>query len=498
MASGAVFVRRSPSSAFRSPSSRLRALSFSEAVGARAWAEEEFGDADLGDARRTVRLVEMTAAASLQPAGTLTKIFANRAKELETAYDFLENSAINPDDIAAAHHATTAARCRAYSFVFLAVDGSSLRYPDRDGSRGMGRIGADDMNAKGLKILPGLAVSPDGVPLGLLGQSVWVRGPKTDLHRHLRRTEDKETRYWHSTIEQSQDVLDQEAPGVMLWPQLDREGDSWSLLLDAINNIDCRWVTVRASTNRNLVRDRQGHDESEPGGKLFDALARAPIDATYGLEVPAGPSRRARTATMSVRWAEVTLLLRDQRTGQRHPAPLFAVWVRESGTTPDGEKPIEWVLLTTYCVENAQDALLVVFGYSQRWRIEELFAALKSRGCNVEESLLQAADHIRRFLAIMLTVAVRLLRLAYLGRIQPHLPAAVELTRCECQALLLGSELDPDQADDLTIGDALLLLAKLGGHVGNPAKRPVGYEVLGRGLRELRPLERLFARGVVA
>jgi len=439
----------------------------------------------------------MAAAASVQPAGTVTQIFANRPKELETAYDFLENSAINPDEIAAAHHASTAARCRAYSFVFLAVDGSSLRYADRDGSRGMGRIGADDMNAKGLKILPGLAVSPEGVPLGLLGQSVWVRGTKADSHRHRRGLADKETKYWHQTIEQSQDVLEQEAPDVMLWPQLDREGDSWSLLLDAVDNVECRWVTVRANTNRNLAKDRDGQDESEPGGKLFDALARSPVDATYELEVPAGPSRRGRTATMSVRSANVTLLLRDQRSGQRHPAPLYAVWVRETGTTPDGEKPIEWILLTTYPVETVDDALLVVFGYSQRWRIEELFAALKSRGCNVEESLLQAADHVRRFVAIMLTVAVRLLRLAYLGRLQPQLPAALEFTRSERQALLLGTELDPDHADELTMGDTLLMLGKLGGHVGDPTKRPIGYEVLGRGLRELRPLERLFARGLV-
>lgn len=461
----------------------------------RAWAEQTFGHAKLRDARRVHRLVSIATCAALKPAALLTVMFADDPNGLETAYDFYENSAIEAAEIARAHHVATARRCRGHALVFLAVDGSSFAYPDAVGA---GPIGTRKAGAKGLKTMVGLAVGEDGVPIGLLGERVWTR-PKQPKKPHATRpVADKETRYWHDVIDEAHDALGEHAPDATLWPQLDREGDSWSVLVEALRNAETRYTTVRARGNRTLVRDRDGADETEPGGHVLDALARARVEATYDLAVPAGPARAERTARMTLRWVEVTLDVRGRPSGTRHPVPVFALLAEEdASTTPKGEKPVRWLLLTTYPIESVRDACLVLYGYSLRWRVEMLFAALKDRGCRLEDSELETAEALQRFVAVMFAVGARLLRLVYLGRHQPERPAREALTAHEIMALglSLGHDVDDEAVASLTIGDAVVLLGKLGGHVGNPDKRPIGFKVLGRGLAELRPMVRLVARG---
>jgi len=70
------------------------------------WAHQEFGHADLGDRRRTRRLVAMAAAAARQPAGTVTAVFEGSA-EREGAFRLLENNGVSAAAIAAATHRTT-------------------------------------------------------------------------------------------------------------------------------------------------------------------------------------------------------------------------------------------------------------------------------------------------------------------------------------------------------------------------------------------------------
>ena len=59
------------------------------------WAYEEFGRADLGDVRRTARLVRMGAAACERPSGKVAAVFAtDRERFAEEITDFA--SQVNP------------------------------------------------------------------------------------------------------------------------------------------------------------------------------------------------------------------------------------------------------------------------------------------------------------------------------------------------------------------------------------------------------------------
>src|SRR4030095_2429334 len=73
------------------------------------WAREQFGAAQLGDVRRTRRLVAVAAEAARGPSGKVSAVF-ERPREREGAYDFLENGQFSADAVAASMFEATARR----------------------------------------------------------------------------------------------------------------------------------------------------------------------------------------------------------------------------------------------------------------------------------------------------------------------------------------------------------------------------------------------------
>lgn len=390
------------------------------------WADLEVGHADLGDRRRTMRLMRLLRACALAGAGTVTAVCHSEA-ERQAAYDFLENKAIKPEAVAGAMHVAAARRCKSAPFVFVPVDGSSLNLADPHGGKGFGSVGTRKAGARGLKVISAAAISPEGVPLGLTDQRYWVRtGEPARKSHQKRRVDDKETRFWLEAMQRSHDLLQSHAPATKVCFLLDREGDCWPVFAQAMS-LGCDLI-VRANHNRRLRSGGLGY--------LWPAITGKPLLGTYALEVPARPDRQARTATMAVRSAPVVLDLKDKRTDRRLPSPhLHAVHVVEISQVPTGEKPIEWMLLTTLPVASFDDACAAVWSYSLRWRIEEFHRTWKSGQCNVEQTQLHSLQAVLKWAAIQAAVAMRSLRLAYLAQHHPELPATTEFSYAEIAAI---------------------------------------------------------------
>lgn len=183
---------------------------------------------------------------------------------------------------------------------------------------------------------------------------------------------------------------------------------------------------------------------------------------------------------------------------------MNVVWAREEGTTPSGETPLDWLLLTNHPVETVDDVRLVVFGYTLRWRIEDFHRTWKGGGCRVEQTQLRAREHVLKWATILAAVALRIERLKHLSRVSPELPADAEFTSREIQALLVLKQ--PSEAptksllgSTLTIGQATRLIAELGGYTGKSSGGPPGSTTIGRGLERIRiaaeVLDALFQRG---
>src|SRR6476620_3348320 len=117
----------------------------------RAWAEEQFGGIDLGDVRRSARLVRVAASVAAFPAGTVTKVFADDA-ERQGAYDFLESPHVKADALEEGVGRIVAARCGREERILVAVVVSNLSFVDREGTRGLGPIGSYAAGGLGLKV----------------------------------------------------------------------------------------------------------------------------------------------------------------------------------------------------------------------------------------------------------------------------------------------------------------------------------------------------------
>lgn len=460
-----------------------------ETTEAKAWAQEEFGDAQLGDARRTARLVAIGSGVAARPGGRVTSVFGTGAERTAT-FRLVENEGVGAVAIASATHRASARRAAEYPFVFVPTDGSSLTLTDREKAKGLGVVGARSIGARGLQVMTAIAVAPDGTPLGIVAQEWWARkgrARRKKKGRDRRELRSKETQYWLDTMLNTRAVFAGEAPKTVPWFQLDRGGDAWAVMLDGLE--PGQLFTVRAAHDRRLW----GKGD-EPRRHLWEKVESEPLLGSYDLEVTGRPGRKARTATMDVRACEVTLDFRNERTGKHEPATLWAVLTRETSAVSDDEEPIEWLLLTTNPVRTLKDATLVLRGYAARWRVEEFHKAWKTGACNVEDTQLRDRESIVKWATILAAVAIRILRLTYLARHQPDLPATVELEPFEVQAIVaVKTKRPPRPGTKVSIGQAVLWLAQIGGYTGKSSGGPPGAIVIRRGLERIQMLADFFA-----
>lgn len=455
---------------------------------ARQWAWEQFGGARLGDERRRRRLVAMAQQVARRPGAAVSKVFESDA-DRQAAYDFLEGVKSAPGPIQRALSEGCARDAARSAFAFVPVDGMTLSLSDGQRTKGLGPVGG---SGRGIKVINAVAVDPTGVPLGVAGQRYWVRPERPRRSRKesrrqsdMRLASEKETSHWVDVIESvTADFDDHHASA---WFVLDREADA-APLLEPLARSGHRF-TVRASSDR-VVQTVDGRS----GLKAW--MQRQAVCGQYEVSVPARARRAARRACMHVRISQVALCLRIEQTRYERLLPVYVVWVREVGTTPDGEQPLDWLLLTNVTVDDLHSANLVVFSYTQRWSIEEMHKTWKSGLCGIEQSQLRSRDALIKWAIILAAVAVRVERLKQRSREQPDVPATEELSPREIRALILlkrdqkkRTETVPDSVPPLAV--AVRWIADLGGYTGKSSGGPPGSITIARGLERVRDAAKL-------
>jgi hypothetical protein len=401
----------------------------------------------------------------------------------------VENAHVESDVLAKAAGAAAARRCAGAPFAYVPVDKSSLWLGDYDRKKGFGMIGTSETKGSGLHVLSALAVTPDGVPQGVAHQHYWTRPFQKKRSKREQKTkplEERESYLWLEAMASVVKTFETEAPGCKPWFQIDREGDVASALVWAVDG--GHYLTVRGKANRRLMSGQSDQIY------LYDALEAAPLLGSYDVEKSARPGQAARKATVDVRSARVTLSVPiDKEEKRRRTLDIGAILVREP-SPPAGVEAIEWLLLTTRVVESFEDVRAVVAGYTQRWRIEEFHRAWKSGACRVEDSQLRAPDHVVRWATLLASVAVRIIRLAYLARTTPDAPASVEFGDDEVKVIsTLARPRNPSPHP--TVGHVIRWIADLGGYTGPKVSGgPAGFIVLARGLDYIQPALRLLER----
>ena len=445
---------------------------------------EEFGHARLGHALRVRALVRTATGCAQRPNGKVTSVFRESA-DRESAYRFVENEAIDPESLMAAAAEAAARRCAGARFTYVPVDKTSLNITDRAEEKGFGMIGTSASTATGLNVLSALAVTPDGVPQGLAFQRYWARPRKRKASKaQLKKVplDERESHLWQEAMASVAATMAQHADDCRPWFQIDREGDVSAALAWAVDG--GHLLTVRGQHNRRVA------GEDQPRTYVREQLKALPPMGSYQVHRAPRPSQSERTATVEVRATTMTLDIPVDKIHKRRRAlPINVVLVSEP-RPPPGEEGLDWLLFTTAPVATLQAAIAVVFGYAQRWRIEEFHRAWKTGTCNVEESQTRSPQHLIRWAVLLASVAVRVVRLTYMARALPTAPASVEFSQAEIFAIRIAAKPRKPPADP-TLGMVIGWLAILGGYIGKSAGGPPGAIVITRGLESLRSM--LFA-----
>jgi len=231
-------------------------------------------------------------------------------------------------------------------------------------------------------------------------------------------------------------------------------------------------------------------EDSEGCARMLEALSDAAALGTMTVEVPGNGSRKARTACLDVRVAQVAIKAPQRRghakaSGSSEPVTVTLIGATEQ-SPPVGTAAISWVLLTNLTVKGFESATEKVQWYGKRWCIETWHKVLKS-GCKVEDCLLEEAERLKRYLTLFSIIGVRLMHVAYLARAHPDLPATDVFSTVEVQVLHLRvtKALPPATQKALTLREVVRMLGKLGGHLGRTGDGEPGVLVLWRGWMRL-------------
>jgi hypothetical protein len=424
------------------------------------WAQQEFGGAPLGDRRLSRRLLDSARLLAQKPGCAFTAAAAGERARVKAYYRMIDHpdlAAVTPDAILAPHRQRTLQRMKAHATVLCIQDGTDLNYTSLAQCQGLGIIGANQTAAKsrGLHLHATLAVTPDGLPLGLLRAQCWASTPKSAEETRPRTAipiEEKESVCWIRGLRDCGELAEA-VPGTRLVHVLDREADFYELFDEQRRNpgVD---LLVRAQYNRNTTENL----------KLFEALRASRQRARLHIRVErqsarvkkskqkAKPARAARTARVALHYRRVEFRPPSYHK-DKGPLSLQALYVREIDP-PAGVEPIEWCLLTTLAVSSVQDAETCLRWYCLRWRIEDWHRVLKS-GCAVEDLRHESAERLKRAIAIRSVIAWRIMLMTLLGRECPGLPAEILFSELEIAVLAAYAKKKPSASHSTRRGRAL-------------------------------------------
>ena len=352
-----------------------------------------FGDVRLSD-RAAILYDRIVATGSL----VLRRIGGDRAGEI-AAHRFLDNEAVSVQAIIDTLSLRTIEACKGRT-VIAVQDTSEINFAGRDASRsGLGEAGGD--KSVGFFIHPLIAVDAEaGAVLGPVDADIWTRQKLLACERRKLKFGQKESVRWLDMIESAKTRLAGAAQTIVVG---DRESDIYSLFARRPGSVE---LIVRAAHNR----------QTQAGRRLFEASPHHPERVRelgkISVEIAAIAGRKARTASLTLRAGQVDISKPKDSFEDDEPASvrLNLVEVIEQNP-PKGAKPVVWRLLTTLTVTNLAQAQLVVQYYRLRWRIEEVFRALKSNGLDLEATQVEAADRLFKLAALGLAAACRIVQL---------------------------------------------------------------------------------------
>jgi hypothetical protein len=426
----------------------------------------------LGDQRRTTRAVKVAAQFAADPSAS-TPRQTESWTDCKAVYGLMNEEDVTFRGLAEPHWRQT--RSQTNGHFLLLGDTTTLDFGahrDVDGLTAVGNGGG-----RGFLLHSSLMVNADGEEIyGLAGQTIYYRQPVPQGETFRQRlSRERESKIWGEVI----DLIGPAPEGVTFTHVFDRGADNFEVYCHLLLN-RVGWV-VRAAQLKRKVDTPAGERR-----RLDHYLHCLPARGTYQLSVRANHDQPARTAEVEVRFGQVLVPApRDCGKFVRECGIVaMAMWVVEvrEALPPLGVKPLRWVLLASLPVESFEDAWQVIGYYEKRPLIEEFHKAIKT-GCRLESRQYQTSHGLETTAGMLSVLAVRLVQLKSVARVDPNRPAEAVVPR---RWINMARYMQRGKHRNIsTVQEFYHAVARLGGWLGRKHDGEPGWITLWHGFDKL-------------
>ena len=445
------------------------------------WTDYELSEISLGDKRCNWRLLDSAAKLAAKPSVSINQACDDWA-DTKATYRLFANEKTTMEKILAPHQKRTKERMTGQKYCLAVQDSSYLDYSHHPSKSGMGPIGTSAQTLRGLVMHSVLAVTTQGLPVGLLYQSIWARDETakqmTSTERRKLPIAEKESNKWLAALDET---VKWQPEGTRLVTVGDSEADIFELCNHA----------HRLGTDL-LIRAGQNRAVCEPEADLlWNVVEKQPVAGHLKVHVRKRDEQPERDATVAVRYTSLMLRPPQHLRATMKPLSLHGIFVQEV-EPPAAVEPLCWLLLTTVQVSSFDDAVERISWYCLRWQIEILHKILKS-GCRIEHAQLASDKRLMPMIALFSIIAWRLFWCTFLARTDPTASALTVLAKHELDALYTFIHKQPIPVTlTPTVHQAVGWIAQLGGFLARKHDGQPGVTVVWRGWQRLTDISQAY------
>jgi len=451
----------------------------------KTWVDDEVADCDFRDARLNRRfrmLLKQIGSDVGQSIPLVCQDWANT----KAAYRFFSNGRVSEVDILSGHFASTRERLAAANGIILMLHDTTEFTFKRDKPELIGITKTVNKKGKagwltphtlcGILMHSSLAVTTEGVPLGLAAVKFWTRKKfkgTAALKKKINPTrvpiEKKESVRWLDNLRQATELAAEPGTCVHIG---DRESDIYEL-----------FCTAREIGTHFLVRTCVDRLAGDGDHTIADEMDEVETKGLHRIEVRDNNGDLTKAALeLKCRRVHVLPPIGKQK---RYPALTLTVIHAEERGTPKNRKKIEWKLITDLPVQSRKDVIEKLEWYAMRWKIEVFHKILKS-GCKAEDSRLRTAERLVNLISIFCILSWRIFWMTMINRSTPKASPSVALTKTEIGLLdQLINDKRKTSPHGKRLGTYLIKIARLGGYLAHKNDPPPGNVVMWRGLSRL-------------
>jgi hypothetical protein len=435
------------------------------------WASTTFGAAELGDQRRTERLVSRASAIAHDPAASLPKAMRTWSDTI-AAYRFLDNEQISHEQIMMPHWIATRHEAAQRPCVLLVADTTEMNLSSHKTTKDVGPVGLG-LGAQGFYVHTVLALDASSKQiLGCAYQEPFIRQPapkqETRAQRGLRA---RESQIWERCAQQIG-----EAPSGVRWVHVGDRAAAIFTFWQTCQHLGCDFV-VRVMEDRGVFSQEDEGPADPKMDHLRQLARRLPAQAGRHLHMRAEHERKARDAWVLMGYQQVRIqppvngawLQKTEMV-----ASLIRVW---EPAPPEGVEPLEWILESLVPIQSVEQAWEQVQWYGWRWLLEDFHHALKT-GCQVENRQVRPVAAHWRLLGILTPTALRLLLLREIAQNAPETPA------CEVvswEVVQVVAHLAKRASKTMSASLLWRTIASFGGYLNRTCDGPPGWKTLWQG-----------------